>query len=94
MINLNEVNAIYSTLVKELGFPIKPSDIGAQKIDSTMLDTYRILVVAFLMTDKANQVKFFEETLLIANVSLEIVFGIFFLILSGADVDFLDWKLW
>ena len=29
-----------------------------------------------------------------ANISLEVVFGIFFLTLSGADVDFLDWELY
>ena len=49
-----------------------------------------MVVAAFLVTDKVNQVKFFEETFLVANVSLEEVFGIFFLTLSNADVDFLD----
>ena len=29
-----------------------------------------------------------------ANVSLEVVFGMFFLTLSNIDVDFLDWELW
>ena len=28
-----------------------------------------------------------------ANVSLELVFGMFFLTWSGADIDFLDWEL-
>ena len=44
------------------------------------------------MTDKVNQVRFFEETFLMANVSPEVVFGMLFLTLSGADVDFLNWK--
>ena len=43
--------------------------------------------------NKANQIRFFEETFLVANVSPEIVFEIFFLILSVADTDFLDWEL-
>ena len=89
----NEVNAIYSTFAWELGLLIRPTDIGAQKIDGTILDTYRIVVTAFSMTDKANQVKFFEETFLVANVSPEIVFGMPFLTLNGASVDFLGWKL-
>ena len=55
-----------------------------------MLDTYGMVVAAFLVTDKANRVKFFKETFLVANVSPEIVFGMLFLIFSGADVDFLD----
>ena len=45
------------------------------------------------MTDKANQVRFFEETFLVANVSPEVVFGMPFLTLSGVDVDFLDREL-
>ena len=55
-----------------------------------MQNIYEMVVEAFLMTDKANRVKFFEKTFLIANVSLEVVFGILFLILNGADIDFLD----
>ena len=39
------------------------------------------------MVDKANQVRFFEETFLVANVSPEIVFRIPLLTLSGANID-------
>ena len=45
------------------------------------------------MTDKANQVRFFEETFLVANVSPKVVFGMLFLTLSGVDIDFLDQEL-
>ena len=53
-----------------------------------MLYTYGMVVTTFSVTDKANQVRFFEETFLVANVSPEIVLGMPFLTLSGADVDF------
>ena len=46
-----------------------------------------------MLTDKVNRVRFFEETFLVANVNPEVVFGIFFLTLSGADVNFLGRKL-
>ena len=59
-----------------------------------MLDTFGMVVVDFLLTDKANQVRFFKETFLVANISPKIVFEILFLTLSSANVDFLDWKLW
>ena len=84
----NKVNAVHPAFAKELGLPIRPIDVGVQKINSTTLDTFGIVVVTFLITDKANQVRFFEETFLVANVSLEVVFGMPFLTLSGADVDF------
>ena len=92
----SEVNAIHPTFARELGLPIRTTDVGAQKIDGTMLDTFGMVVAAFSVTDKANQVRFFEETFLVANISPEVVLGMPFLTLSGADVDFsgreLRWK--
>ena len=90
----SEVNAIHPTFAKQLSLSIRPTDVGAQKIDGTTLDTHGMVVAAFLVVDKANRVRFFEETFLVANVSSEIVFGMLFLTLSGADVDFLGWELW
>ena len=89
----SEVNAIYSAFAKELGLFIRLTNVVAQKIDSIILDIYKIVVVAFSITDKANQVKFFKKNFLVANVSPEIVFGILFLTLSNANIDFLDWEL-
>ena len=68
-------------------------DVGAKKIDGTMLDIYGMVVAAFSLTDKTNQVRFFEKTFLVANVSPKIVLGMPFLTLSGADVDFLGREL-
>ena len=53
-----------------------------------MLDTYGMVVAAFSMEAKANRVRFFKETFLVANVSPEVVLGMSFLTLSGADIDF------
>lgn len=68
-------------------------NIRAQKIDGTMLNTYRIVVAAFSVTDKANPVKFFKETFFVANVKPEIVFRILFLILSNIEIDISAWEL-
>ena len=89
----SEVNAIHLSFANQLGLPIRPTDVGAQKIDGTMLDTHGIVVVALSVVDKANWVKFFEETFFVANVSLEVVFRIFFLTLNDADIKFLGWDL-
>ena len=94
----SEVNAVHLSFIKQLGLPIKPTNVRAQKIDNTMLDIYRIVVAAFLVVDKANQVRFFEETFLMANVSSKVVFGMPFLTLSNANVDFsnreLRWRIY
>ena len=88
-----EINTIHSSLARELELPIRPTNVEAQKIDGTMLDTFGIVVTAVSVTDKANRVKFFEKTFLVANVSPKIVFEISFLTLSIADIDFLGRKL-
>lgn len=90
----SEINAIHLNFAKRQGFSIKTIDIRAQKINDTMLNTYKILVAAFSMINQANQVKFFEKTCLMANVSPEVILKIFFLALSSANIDFLDWELW
>ena len=67
---------------------MRPIDVKAQKIDGIILDTHEMVVAVFLVVDKANRVRFFEETFLVANVSLEEVLGMLFLTLSNTDVDF------
>ena len=89
----SEVNTIHPIFGKQLGFSIRPTDVGAQKINGTTLDTYGIVVTAFSVEDNANRVIFFKETFLVANISPEVVLGIPFLTLSGADVDFSGQKL-
>ena len=89
----NEVNTIYLTFIKELGLPMKLIDVGAHKIDDTMLSIYGMVVAALSLINKSNQVKFFKETFLVANISPEIVYGMLFLTLSNANVDFLDREL-
>ena len=89
----SEVNTVHLAFAKELGLPIKPTDVGAQKIDGTTLETYGIVVAAFSVEDKVNRVRSFEETFLVTNVSPEVVLGMPFFILSSADVDFLGREL-
>ena len=89
----SKVNAVYPAFAKELSLPIRPTDLRAQKINGTTLETYGMVVAAFLVENKANRVRFFEETFLVVNISSEVVFGMPFLTLSGADVDFLGREL-
>ena len=58
-----------------------------------MLDTYGMVVAAFSVVNKANRVRFYEESFMLANVSPKVVLRMLFLTLSSADVDFLGWKL-
>ena len=53
-----------------------------------------MVVTTFSVEDKTNQVRFFDETFLVANVSPEVVLEMPFLTLSDANVDFSGWELW
>ena len=90
------VNAVHLAFAKELGLSIRPTDIRVQKIDTTTLETYRIVVASLLVEDKANWVRFFEESFLVANISPELILGMSFFTLSDADVNFtgreLQWR--
>ena len=72
---------------------MRPPNVGAQKIDRTILETYGMVVAFFSVIDQANKVKFFEKTFLLTNVRSIVVLGMFFFTLSDADVDFLKREL-
>ncbi len=54
----------------------------------TTLETYRMVVSIFFMSDKDDRKRFFEKNFLLADVKLDVVLGILFLTMSNADVDF------
>ena len=45
------------------------------------------------MEDKLKKVRFFQETFLLANIIMEIVLGIPFLILSNTNIQFIKKEL-
>ena len=73
---------------------MQTTNVSAQKIDTTTLETYGIVVAVFLLIDQTNNVRFFEESFLVANISSDVVFGMLFFTLSGIDIDFQKKKLW
>ncbi len=84
------------TFVQQLGFKICKTNVGAQKIDGTTLETYAMVVSTFLVSNKDGRKRFFKENFLLANVRPDIVLGMPFLTMSNADVDFqaqdLQWR--
>lgn len=68
----NEFNIMTLVLVAKLGFSILLRDISMQKIDSTALKTYSMVIAKFLIKDNIAKIRLFEETFLLANTSTEI----------------------
>ena len=89
----SKVNAMHPAFAERLSLVVQATNVGTQKIDSTIFETYGIVIAVFSVTDQVDKVRFFEETFLVVNVSPDVVFGMPFLSLSGADIDFPKRKL-
>ncbi len=74
--------------VQQLGLTIRKTNVGAQKIDNTTLETYGMVVSTFSISNKDRRKRIFEESFLLADVKPDIVLGMCFLTISNADVDF------
>ena len=89
----SEVNAMTPAYAAHLGLKVRVTDVGAQKIDGSSLATYGMVIAAFQVVDKLGRSRFFQETFLLADISMEVVLGMPFLFLSNADVQFAEKEL-
>ena len=69
-----------------LGLSIHPIGIGAQKINGSALRNYGMAITGFSIQDKSGRAQFFEETFLLADTRMEVVFAMSFLALSNGDI--------
>lgn len=83
-----EVNAINSTFACQLGPKIQQTNVGAQKINGTTLETYAIVVSIFFILDKDGRERFFEKSFFLTHAKPDIILEMLFLTLSNANIDF------
>ena len=92
----SKVNAMNPDFARKLGLKVWKTNVGAQKIDGSALETFGMVIADFQMEDKANRLRFFQEIFLVADTKSEMILGIPFLKISNADVSFgkgtLMWK--
>ena len=69
----------------KIDFTPRSTNVGAQKIDSSLLGTYGMVSAEFLLQDSLERVRFFKETFLLVDTNIEVVLGMPFLSLSNAD---------
>ena len=60
----------------------------AQKIHSSILKTFGIVITDFQIENKVSKAKFFQKTFLITNIKFEIILEILFLKFSNIYVPF------
>ena len=78
---------------KELGLRVRKTDVGAQKIDGSTLETYGMVIAGFQVQDKFERTRFFQETFLVADISMEVVLGMPFLAFNKVEVDYAEREL-
>ena len=87
LIDINiKVKAISLAYVAKLGLNIQKTDTRTQKIDSSILDIFGMVLADFQVKDKLNKIWFFQETFLVVNIMLEVIIGIAFLTLRNVDI--------
>lgn len=93
-INLkNKVNIIEPSFAKKLGLCIRKTKVDTQKIDGSRFETFGMIRASFLIDDKIKKYRFFEKTFLLADISMNVAFGILFLTLNDAKINFNNQKL-
>ena len=89
----SKVNAMNPDYAWKLGLKIRRTNIGAQKIDSSALETFGMVIADFQVEDKASRPRFFQKTFLVANTKFEVILGMFFLKISNANMSFGEKRL-
>ena len=82
----SKVNVMTLAYAAELGIKVQRTNIGTHKIDRCLFEIYIIVTAAFQILDKFGRSYFFQNTFLLAKINIKVVFGMFFLILSNADI--------
>lgn len=82
----SKVNAMTPGYALKLGLKTRPTNVGAQKINASSLKTFRRVLANFQIEDKLGQARYFQKAFLLADVGVEVVLGMPFLILSNANI--------
>ena len=77
-----------SVYAKRLGLKTWKTNVGARKIDGSVLKTFGMVIADFQVENKGGRPKFFEKTFLVADTKFEVVLEMFFLKISNANLAF------
>lgn len=69
-----------------------------QKIDGLKLNTCGIVIASFFVEDEQKRFCFFEETFLLADISMDVALRMPFLTLNNVEIDFVNhhcyWRIY
>ena len=73
---------------KRLGFKTRKTNVRVQKIDSSALKIFGMVIINFQVEDKGGRPRFFQKTFLVTDTKFEVILEMPFLKPSNADVSF------
>ena len=71
----SEVNAMTPAFASRLALRTRHTNIRAQKIDGSTLQTLGMVLASFQVEDKFSRIRFFQESFLLADITAEVVLG-------------------
>ena len=84
----SKTNAMSPAYAKRLGLKTRKTNVGAQKINGSTLETFGMVIADFQVENKGNRPRFFQETFLMTDTKLEVIQGMLFLKISNANIVF------
>ena len=73
---------------RKQGFQVWKTNVWAQKIDGSALETFGMVIANFQIENKANRPRFFQETFLAIDTKFKVILGMSFFKISNADISF------
>lgn len=70
----------------KLGLKVCSINIWAQKIDCSIFKIFKMILANFQIEDKLKKVQFFQESFLLADISMKVVLKMPFFILINANI--------
>ena len=80
------VNAMTLGYASNLGLKVRPTNLRAQKINGSTLETFEMVLASFQVEDMLKKARFFQEMFLLADLSIKVVLQMPFLTLSNANI--------
>ena len=77
----------------KLSLKVRLIDVGAQKINGSIFKTFGMVLASFQVEDKLERPRFFQETFLLADLSVKMILGMPFLTFSNVNIQFAQKKL-
>lgn len=76
------------TYILKFGFKVYCTNIGAQKINSSIFEIFKMVPTSFQIKDKLEKTQFFQKMFLLTDFNIEIMLKMLYLTLSNADMSF------